>query len=150
MGPVEINGEFVRKFSQKEVNGWFYGLSTEVEIHPRLELLGEIHGEQNGSAPVELIVNFGMRPKLTRQLVLLLSVGKAVHGISYDRPNPRVYLGLQLNLLHQYEFSSGYPRPQRRNWSGQNPIPLLAFLHANPVLYNATSFAQAFSASGLL
>jgi hypothetical protein len=71
-----------------------------------LELLGELHGEQNSALPAELIVEAGARQKITRQIVLLMAAGTAIHGLSDERLCLRVYAGLQFNLPRQYAFSS--------------------------------------------
>jgi hypothetical protein len=104
MGHVEINGEVGRNFVERGDGSWIYGISTEAGITPRLELLGELHGERRGSEPTELIVNVGGRQKLTRQIVLMLAVGRAVHGAPDERQRLLLFAGLQLNLPGFYRF----------------------------------------------
>ena len=101
---LEINGEIGRSFVEHGEDGWIYGVSTEAGVTRRLELLGELHGERRGAEPTELIVNVGGRQKLTRQLILMLAVGRAVHGVPAERPRLLLYAGLQLNLPGFYKF----------------------------------------------
>jgi len=100
----EINGEVGRNFVEHGDDGWIYGISTEAGITRRLELLAELHGERRGSEPTELIVNVGGRQKLTRRIVLMLAVGRAVHGAPDERRRLLLFAGLQLNLPGFYRF----------------------------------------------
>ena len=100
----EINGEVGRNFVEHGDDGWVYGISTEAGITRRLELLGELHGERRGAQPTELIVNVGGRQKLTHQVILMLAVGRAVHGVPDERPRLLLFAGLQLNLPGFYRF----------------------------------------------
>ena len=100
----EINGEVGRDFAHRGASGWIYGLSTEAGVTKRLELLGEIHGERRGAEPTELIVNVGARQKLSRQIILMAAVGRAVHGAPDERPRLLVFAGLQLNLPGYFNF----------------------------------------------
>ena len=102
IGRVEINGEVGRNFVQKGDDGLIFGVATEVEFGHGSELVGELHGEQSGAAPVELIVNLGGRLKLVRQITLLVAAGAGVRGPADERPHPRLYLGLQFRLPDQY------------------------------------------------
>jgi hypothetical protein len=70
----------------------------------RLELLAEVHGEHRGTDPTELIVNIGARPKISRQLLLLLAVGRALGGVPEARPQVLLFIGLQANLPGRYDF----------------------------------------------
>ena len=94
-----------RNFVQDGNDQWIYGVSSEIEFDG-LELLGELHGQKSEPPPTELIVEMGGRQKLSRQLFLLAAVGRAVHGVREERPNLRLYLGIQFNLPKQYPFSS--------------------------------------------
>ena len=100
----EINGDIGRSLVEHGEDGWVYGISTEAGITRRLELLAELHGERRGSKPTELIVNVGGRQKVTHQLILMLAVGRAVHGVPDERPRLLVFAGLQLNLPGFYRF----------------------------------------------
>ena len=51
-----------------------------------------------------MIVNVGGRQKLTRQIVLMLAVGRGVHGVPDERPRLLLYAGLQVNLPGYYRF----------------------------------------------
>ena len=101
---VEINGEIGRNLVEHGPDGWVYGISTEARVTQRLELLGELHGERRGAEPTELIVNVGGRHKLSHQLILMLAVGRAVHGVPDEKPRLLVYAGLQLNVPGYYKF----------------------------------------------
>jgi len=90
-------------------------VSTEAELHPRFELLGEVHGDRSGTAPTELIVNIGGRQQITRQITLLFAVGRSVHGASGERLQLRLDVGLQFNLPRRYTFDhSTHPRQVAR------------------------------------
>jgi hypothetical protein len=98
---LEINGEVGRNFVQKGDDGWIFGLATEVEFDGDFELVGELRGERSGSSPAELILNVGTRKKMTDQIVLLTAVGRGVRGTADERPQLRLYIGLQFNLPYQ-------------------------------------------------
>ena len=110
LGHFEINGEVGRNFVEYGEDGWVCGISTEAGITRRLELLGELHGERRGAQPTELVVNVGARQELTHQLILMLAVGRAVHGVPDERPRLLLFAGLQLNLPGYYRFD----QPDRR------------------------------------
>jgi hypothetical protein len=101
---VEINGEAGRRFAEAGGSGWIYGLSTEGHVAPRLELLAEVHGERPKDGSTEWIVNFGARPKLTRQMILMLAVGRGLSGPADERPRLLFYTGLQVNVPGLYSF----------------------------------------------
>jgi hypothetical protein len=107
-GVMEINAEAGMNFVQHGDDGQIYGLSTEVTLQRRFELLAEVHAEQS-SGPAEVIVDVGARPRLTPQFVLLLSAGGAVHGEHRERTALRVYLGVQVNLPRQFQFEPAPP-----------------------------------------
>src|SRR5205814_4240841 len=77
---IEINGEVGRNFIAHGQGAWIAGLSTEMHALPRLELLAELHAQATRSQPSELIANFGARPKLTRQVTLLMAAGRTTHS----------------------------------------------------------------------
>jgi hypothetical protein len=101
---VEINGEAGRTFVQLGAPRWVYGLSTEGHVMPRLELLAELHGERQRDEPAEVIANAGAREKLTRQIVLMIAVGRAVGGVASERPHLLLFTGLQFNVPGLYDF----------------------------------------------
>jgi hypothetical protein len=107
---VEINGEVGRNFVERGAGDWILGLSTEGHVLPRLELLAELHDEQSRErdAPADLVANVGAREKLTRQMVLLFSVGRQLRGPTDDEGRLFFYAGLQFNVPGLYTF----PRPQ--------------------------------------
>ena len=98
---VEINGEVGRLFARDGNSAWEYGLSTEGHVVPRLELLAELHAEK-GRSGSEIIANAGARPKLTRQIVLLLAAGRGFHGPEGEHTRFLCYAGLQFNLPGLY------------------------------------------------
>jgi len=104
LGDIEINGEVGKLMAPDDGGGWRYGLSTELAILPQLELLAELHGEQTGTSPAELVVELGGRRKLASQIVMLLAAGTAVRGSPAERLHLRLYVGVQLNLPGQYVF----------------------------------------------
>lgn len=104
LGHFEIDGEVGRDFAAKSERGWVYGVSTEAGVTRRLELIGELHGERRGGQPTELIVNVGGRQKLTRQVILMAAVGRAVRGAPDERPRLLVFAGLQFNLPGYFNF----------------------------------------------
>jgi hypothetical protein len=103
LGPIEFNGEVGREFVKKRNNGWVAGFLTELEFSRASEVMAELHTEKNGASPMEQILNFGARRKLTPRLILLMAAGTAVSGSLADRRHLRIYIGLQLNLPHIYE-----------------------------------------------
>jgi hypothetical protein len=102
--PVELNFEIGRRFVQHGADVWEYGVSTEGHVLPRLELVGEVHGETMPGRSSEIIVNLGARPKLTKQIILLLAAGRAVKGDEEERPRFLFFAGLQFNLPGLYAF----------------------------------------------
>ena len=106
VGHLELNGEIGRNFVHQHDDEWEYGLSTEIETHLGLELLGEVHGETMTDSPTELIVDVGGRQMITRHLRLLVAAGTAVHGSHEERARLRLYVGLQMNLPGRYRLSS--------------------------------------------
>lgn len=110
---VEINGELGREVVQDGPGQWLYGLSTEAGIGRGLELLGEVHGERRSGEPTELVLNAGARQKVSRRAILMLAIGRAVHGLAEERPRVLVYAGLQLNLPGFYKFDQAEVRRSR-------------------------------------
>jgi len=103
---VEINGEIGWNVVENRRDNWIFGASAESHVVPRLELLGELHGEQMPDATTELFANVGARPRLTRQLILLLAAGRTVHGSTNAGRRVYAYVGLQFNLPDQYSFKN--------------------------------------------
>ena len=101
---LEINGEVGPRFSSSAPRAWEYGASTEGHVVPRLELLAELHGESRPGTRDELIVNVGGRPKLTKQVIGLLSAGRAFRRPVDERARLLLYAGLQFNLPGLYDF----------------------------------------------
>ena len=99
---VEINGEVGRNVIVRGEGNWIAGLSTEIQAVPRLELLAELHAQATRGQPSELIVNVGARPKLTRQLTLLMSVGRTLHTGRGNPARALAYVGLQFNVPGRY------------------------------------------------
>jgi hypothetical protein len=103
---TEINVEIGRRFVQNAGDAWEYGLSTEGHVVPRVELLAELHGEGRSGTRDQLLLNVGARPKLTKQMILLLAAGRAIRGVEDERPRLLLYTGLQFNLPGQYSFKA--------------------------------------------
>jgi len=101
---AEINGEIGRRFVTGRSDSLIFGVSSEGHVAPRLELVGELHGEQSTGEQTTVLANFGARPKLTRHTLLLLAAGRSVHGPVERGTHLYLYLGLQLNLPDQYSF----------------------------------------------
>jgi hypothetical protein len=109
-GRFEINGEVGRIFIRGGKDGWAAGVTTEIEIGPRLELLGELHAKKEGELPTSDIVDVGARTAISEKIWLLGAVGTGVNGGSEERVHLRIYAGVQFNLPKQYH-------------SGQSPAP---------------------------
>jgi hypothetical protein len=105
LGAFEFNVEAGRNFVSVDPSEWVYGLATEASLGKRLELLGEVHGVHPHGEATELVLNGGARAKLTRQVRLMLAVGRAVRG-GDDRPRLLVYAGVQLNLPDTFDFDA--------------------------------------------
>jgi hypothetical protein len=95
---VAINGEVGRNVIAHSEGNWIAGLSTGVHASPRLELLAELHAQATRRQPSQLIANVGARPKLSRQITLLTSIGRTLHSGRGERHRVLAYGGLQLNL----------------------------------------------------
>src|SRR5262249_2270245 len=102
---IEINLEAGRNFVWGGPNGWIYGVSTELTLIRRFELLGELRGEETDGEGTELFIDVGGRQKLSRTLVLLFAAGRTVHDIPSTGARVYAYAGLQFNLPNQYVFT---------------------------------------------
>lgn len=109
----EVNAEVGRNIVEDRSDNWIFGVSTESSVTKRLELLGEMHGEQIPGETTELFANIGARPKLTRRLILLLAAGRTVHSPPNAGPRTYLYVGLQFNLPAQYSFTNGNSAARR-------------------------------------
>jgi hypothetical protein len=103
---LEINGEVGRNFVENGPGSWIFGLSTEGHVLPRLELLAELHGEHVTDERTGLIAVGGGRLKLTPRLIVLMALGLSVRSVPSEGSRTYAYIGLQLNLPHQYRFES--------------------------------------------
>jgi hypothetical protein len=101
-GRFEINAEVGRMFVHDDKDGWAAGVTTEIEINRRLEVLGEFHAEKEGESPVDEILNVGIRTAFSEKLWFLGAVGTGVKGESDERVHLRIYAGIQLNLPKQF------------------------------------------------
>jgi hypothetical protein len=110
-GRFEINGEVGRMFVRDAKDGWAAGVTTEIEINRRLEVVGELHAEKEREFPIEEIVNIGARKAISEKLWLLGAVGTGVKGESEERIHLRIYAGIQLNLPKQYHAGTS-PLPK--------------------------------------
>jgi hypothetical protein len=95
-----------RMFVRDAKDGWVAGVTTEIEINRRLEVLGELHAEKEGDLLIDEIVNVGARKAISEKLWFLGSVGTGVHGESQQRVHLRIYAGVQFNLPNQYHTST--------------------------------------------
>jgi hypothetical protein len=74
-----------------------YGLALAHETRPSLELLGECHGSGKSDLTAQgLLCGVGFRWKLQQTISLLGAVAVGVAGSAEDRPDHRVYGGVQL------------------------------------------------------
>jgi hypothetical protein len=110
-GRFEINGEVGRMFVRDGKDGWSAGVTTEIEISSRFELLGELHAQKDGEMPTENIVNVGARKAISEKIWFLGAVGTGVNGGSEQRVHLRIYGGVQFNLPKQYHSSTS-PAPK--------------------------------------
>jgi hypothetical protein len=100
IGKFEINGEFGREIATAGKDLWIAGLSTEVTVTPRLEIVGEVHDATTRAS--DLIANIGARYQLSRQLTLLGAIGRTLHNAPSQPHAVRTYVGMQFNLPHNY------------------------------------------------
>jgi len=99
VGPLELNLEFGHLFRESLPDEWLYGLAVAHRLHPRLELLGELHGTAlRNFAQDELLFDLGGRFRLNRYLVLLFTTGRSIRGVPGEAPSLFGYWGLQLNF----------------------------------------------------
>jgi len=99
VGPLEVNLEFGYLFKESRPDEWLYGLAFAHKVHPRLELLGELHGTALRSfAEDELRFDLGGRFRIARHLVLLFTTGRSVRGVPGEAPSLFGYWGLQFNF----------------------------------------------------
>jgi hypothetical protein len=99
IGPLQVNLEFGYHFKEFRPDEWLYGLAVAYRVHPRLELLGELHGTSlRNFAQDELIFDLGGRFRLDRHLVLLFTTGRSVRGVPDEAPFLFGYWGLQFNF----------------------------------------------------
>jgi hypothetical protein len=100
-GRIEINGEVGWMFVRGGKDGWAAGVTTEIEVGRRFELLGELHAEKDAELSIDEIVNVGGRIALTEKIWLLAAVGTGVNGGAEERVHLRIYAGIQLNFPKQ-------------------------------------------------
>jgi hypothetical protein len=81
IGRAEINGEIGRCSVSGGTDHWLFGISTEGHVAPRLELLAELHGEQNLENGAMLFLTVGARQKLTSTMIGMLAAGRTVQPI---------------------------------------------------------------------
>ena len=103
--PVELNLEVGRVVASTGPDEWIYGVSTELGITQRVELLAEVHGEKPDGLVTELLLHGGIRLKAICQVTAMMGAGWAVSGDPQDRPRLLVSGGLQLNLPRRFHFS---------------------------------------------
>ena len=95
-GRFSLNPELGFVVSEKDDDGWAYGLALGYEPVDGLELLGEIHGEaDDGLGKHELVFNVGGRWEVIEGLSLLAAAGRGLRGSGSDEPEFLGYLGVQ-------------------------------------------------------
>lgn len=118
--PIELSVEIGRNLVSNGADTWIYGLAFEASVG-RLDLVAEVHGENAAGLATELIVNGGARGRITRQVALMMALGRAVHGRPEDKPSLLVYAGVQLTLPDAFDFAAP-PAPRRY----RRPAPVMA------------------------
>ena len=99
VGPLDVNWEVGYRFRQHERDEWLYGLAFGRRVHPRLELLGELHGTvRRDLREDEMVFDVGGRWRLRGPLVLLFTTGRAIRGVTDEKPTWLGYLGMQFNF----------------------------------------------------
>ena len=106
LGHFEIYGEIGRIFVHDGEDVWVDGVTTEIAVAPRLELLAELHGESHASDPSDVVFNIGARQTITQKIVLLLAVGRGSRGGPEHSPHLILYSGIQLRLPGPYSFDT--------------------------------------------
>jgi len=95
-GPVSLNGEVGYELSQ-DTPELVYGLALAYEAARALELLGECHGSGDANlARQGVLCGLGLRWALQDRIVLLAAYSSGVAGSAEERPDHRVYTGVQL------------------------------------------------------
>ncbi|MBI3671014.1 MAG: hypothetical protein HY237_14695 [Acidobacteria bacterium] len=99
LGPFDMNWEVGYKFRKHEMDEWVYGLAFGHRLSPRLELLGELHGTvQRDLGEDQMVFDLGGRWRLRGPLVFLFTTGRALRGLSDERPTWFGYVGMQFNF----------------------------------------------------
>jgi hypothetical protein len=96
VGPVSLNAEvgYQRGQGSSEL---VYGLALAREAGRALELLGECHGSGNTDLTEQgVLCGVGFRWVLQRTVGLLVAYATGVIGSAEDRPDHRLYSGVQL------------------------------------------------------
>ncbi len=95
-GPASLNAEvgYQRGEGTEEI---LYGLALAHEARPSLELLGECHGSGDADLTDQgVLCGVGFRWKLQQTMSVLGAFAAGVAGSVEDRPDHRVYGGVQL------------------------------------------------------
>jgi hypothetical protein len=95
-GPVSLNAEVGYQHGQGPAEV-LYGLALARQLRPTLELLGECHGNSDSEfAQQAVLCGLGFRWDWAASATLLGAYATGVTGSVLDRPDHRVYGGLQL------------------------------------------------------
>ena len=95
-GPASLNAEVGYEMSQ-EPSRLVYGLALAYEAAPSLELLGECHGGGDTDFTRQgVLCGLGFRWELQHKVVILAAYSSGVAGAAEDRPDHRLYTGVQL------------------------------------------------------
>jgi hypothetical protein len=114
LGRVQLNGEVGRVFSSNRTDTWMFGFAAGTHVLDRLELLGEVHGEQVPDGPTDLFLTIGTRPQITETLTLLFAGGRTLRAPSGGGSQHYYYLGLQVNLPRERALASSEPPKSRQ------------------------------------
>jgi hypothetical protein len=96
VGPVVLNMELGYQHAE-ESDEIVYGLALAREARPSLELLGECHGSGDTDLTSQgVLCGLGFRWKLEEAVSLMGAFAAGVAGSAEDRPDRRVFGGVQL------------------------------------------------------
>ncbi|MBI3557757.1 MAG: hypothetical protein HY074_15970 [Deltaproteobacteria bacterium] len=96
INPVTIFAETGYNFIQGKMGEWLYAVAVGYNVTPDVEILGEAHGNVRADfKDDELLVNAGVRVRLAKKLLLLLSAGHTVRNYSDEQSRFIMYVGVR-------------------------------------------------------
>lgn len=96
IGPLELDGELGYNIVPKFGNEWLYGLVLGHEFSNRLEFLAELYETMREEERTsEMTLNLGSRYQISKNHIILLSVGRSLHQFPGSDPEFSAYAGLQ-------------------------------------------------------